>query len=261
MQQFPAISVLFITYNRLVTLKPTLEAFLARTDYPRDRLELIVCDDCSPPAVQEELRLMPFDVHCLAAKRGGLGANANQGLKAASGDLILQMQDDWECLGPPGYLQHAASALESAPDVGMVILNQHPMPLPVRRRQAFDGGALRIYDNKPHVRVNMVAEHAYTDWPHLKRRAFHDTLGLYQEGTPMWEAELEFSRRVNAQTNSFIADVEGMNVFAHIGAEHSYNVSSKKLLAKKISRYPGGARAIEAYFGLKRFIKQKWPPA
>ena len=256
----PKISVLFITYNRLVTLKPTLEAFLANTDFPRDRLELIVCDDCSPPAVQDEIRRMPFDLQCLAAKRGGLGANVNQGLKAASGQLILQMQDDWECLGPPDYLRRAAAALKAAPDVGMVILNQHPMPLNVRRLQSFDGGALRIYDNRPDTPVNMVGEHAYTDWPHLKRRSFHDTLGLYQEGTPMWEAELEFSRRVNEQTRTFIADIEGMNVFEHIGAEHSFNTGSKKArLAKKISSYPGGAAAIDAYSWLKRAISRRKP--
>src|SRR5262249_49763442 len=129
----PRISVLFITYNRLVTLRPTLESFLANTDYLRDRLELIVCHDCSPAPVQQELRRMPFDVHCLGAKRAGLGANVNQGLRTASGDLILQMQDDWECLGPPDYLHRAAAALKAVADAGMVILNQHPMPLTVRR--------------------------------------------------------------------------------------------------------------------------------
>jgi hypothetical protein len=35
----------------MVTLRPTFEAFLANTDYQRDRLEQICYDDYSPPAV------------------------------------------------------------------------------------------------------------------------------------------------------------------------------------------------------------------
>ncbi len=255
-EQLPLITVLFITYNRLVTLRPTLESFLAYTDYPRERLELIVCDDFSPEAVREELRRMPFDVCCIPDKRGGLGANVNQGLRVAKGHLILQLQDDWECLGPPDHLRRAVIALSAAPDVGMVILNQHPMPLPVVRRHAFGGGVLRVFDNRPEIPVNIVGEHAYTDWPHLKRRTFHERLGLYKEGVPMWEMELEFSQRVNAQRDTFIADLEGTDVFKHTGAEHSYNAGSKKVrLAKKISALPGGAAAFDGYRWLKRMFK------
>ena len=42
---WPKISVTFVTYRRVATLRTTLESFLAVTDFPRDRLELIVCDD------------------------------------------------------------------------------------------------------------------------------------------------------------------------------------------------------------------------
>jgi len=254
----PKVSILFITYNRLITLKPTINSFLANTDYPRDLLELIICDDCSPKAVQTELRAMPFDVFCLAAKRCGLGGNVNQGLRAASGDFILQMQDDWQCQGPPDYLRRAIAALYEAPEVGMLILNQHPMTLPLRQFIPLGrGGMMRIYENRPDVPVNMVGEHAYTDWPHLKRRSFHDTLGLYREGTPMWEAELEFSRRVNAQTHFFIGDIEGLDAFSHIGADHSYNVSLKKYLESKLRSYSGGGAVIEGYRWLKSLVRRK----
>lgn len=256
-RDLPLVSVAFITYDRLVTLRPTLASFLANTDYPRERLELIVCDDCSPKAVQAELHRMPFDVHCLATRRRGLGANANQGLRSATGDLILQLQDDWQCVGPPDYLRRAVSALRVASDVGMLILNEHPEALPVRRRQTFEYGEMRVYDNRPEVIVNMVGEHAYTDWPHLKWKSFHDRLGLYKEGVPMWETELEFSCRVNAQATTYIADIKRMNIFSHVGADYSYNSASRKVrLAKRISSVPGGAVAIETYFWLKRRIKR-----
>lgn len=225
---FPKISVLFITYNRMVTLRPTFQSFIANTEYPRDRLELICCDDCSPKEVQAELLAMPFDIHCLAKKRKGLGANVNQGLRAASGDLILQLQDDWGCQGPADYLRRAVAAIDTVPDVGMVILKRHPNPLPVREFRAFNQSRLRIFDNRPNVQITTVGEHAYTDWPHLKRRSLHDRLGLYAEGVPMWEMELDFSRRFNAQADVFVADIEGLDAFEHIGEAYSYNWPWKK---------------------------------
>lgn len=222
----------------MVTLRPTFESFFANTDYPRERLELICCDDCSPPNVQAELKAMPFDIHCFSTKRRGLGANVNQGLKVASGDLILQLQDDWECQGPRDYLRRAAIALGEVHEVGMVILKRYPNPLPIREFRQFKRGRLRIFDNRPQVLIERVGEHAYTDWPHLKRRSFHDLLGLYAEDVPMWRMELDFSRRANAQTATFIADLEKLDVFRHIGEEYSYNMPWKKRITMWISRLP-----------------------
>lgn len=253
----PKVSVSIVTYDRLVTLKPTLVAFLANTDYPRDRLELIVCDDASPVAVQGEIRRMPFDVRCLATRRRGLGANANQGLEAATGDLILQLQDDWECRGPPDYLRRAVAALGAAPEVGMIILNQHPCRLPIRDQHAAGRDALRIYDNRPEVEIRLVGEHAYTDWPHLKRRSFHDTLGGYREGVRMWEAELEFSRRVNDQTAVFIADMPGLDAFRHIGEEHSFNRTWRTPVEALIGRLPAGGALISTYRVAKSAIARR----
>lgn len=230
----PKISVLFITYNRLITLRPTFEAFLANTDYPRDRLELICCDDGSPREVQAELRAMPFDVHCLPTKRRGLGANTNQGLHAATGDYILQLQDDWVCEGPADYLMRAIDSLASEAELGMLILFEHPSVLPVRRTVATRYGALRIYDNCVDRQVAVVGQHAYTDQPHIKRRMFHEQLGPYREGVPMWEMELEFSRRVNAQSSIFIGDLVGLNAFRNIGEAHSYNWPWKKRVQKAL---------------------------
>ena len=80
----PKISAVFVTYNRLETLRPTFDTFLATTDYPRDRLELVVADDSSRPEVQAEIRKMPFDVLALSERNNGIGANVNNGIRAAS---------------------------------------------------------------------------------------------------------------------------------------------------------------------------------
>ncbi|MBB4200277.1 hypothetical protein GGD83_004106 [Rhodoblastus sphagnicola] len=249
----PRISVLFITYNRLVTLKPTVEAFLANTDYPRDRLELIVCDDSSPRAVQDEILTMPFDSFCLAKARGGLGRNQNNGLRRATGDYILQLQDDWVCQGPSHYLRDAVEIMSRRPELGMLFFHKNPMPLVVRETIAIDGGVLRIFENIPGDR----RQQAYSDRPHLKSREFVQALGLYLESRKMWECELEFTDRVNGQNRFFIGQSSAHErLFSDIGADHSHNLSSRKVkLAKKISSYPGGAAALKAYFQIKHLIK------
>ena len=64
----------------------------------------------------------------------------------------------------------------------------------------------------------------------------------------MWETELEFSQRVNAQTEFFIADIAGMTVFEHIGAELSFNTGPwKARLAKRIERLPLGSAILRWY--------------
>ncbi len=254
-EMLPRVSIVFITYNRLITLKPTLMAFLANTDYPRDRLELIVSDDGSPPEIQEEIRHMPFDRFCLAEKQEGLGANTNRGLRVATGDYILQLQDDWECLGPPDYLRRALRAMDLMAEIGMVILYRHPCSLPVREELPIGNDVIRIYDNKPGSRIRLVGEHAYSDWPHIKRRSFLNLIGMYKECAAMWETELDFSRRVNAQTHYFIAEVTGMDAFRHIRTDLSFNRGSARARwAKKIESLWLGKPLLSGYRTVKQII-------
>ena len=243
----PKVSVVFITFNRLVTLRPTLESFLATTDYPRDRLELIVADDASPVEVQAQMRAMHFDVFRLSPTRGGMGANTNRGLAAATGDFILQLQDDWECCGPADYLQRAIAAMDAAPDCGMVLLLPSPNSLPLLRTIDLPSGQLRLYANQPETPPGSVNDHAYSDWPHLKRREFTKAVGSYREDRPMWDTELDYSRRVNAQKRWFVADMPQVSAFRHIGEAYTYNWPWKKRFEHIVRKVPGGAAIMTVY--------------
>ena len=114
------VSVLFITYKRIELLKETLESFLLNTDYPRESLELILCDDGSPVEIQKEMNNLKFNKLLFAKKNEGMAANVNKGILAASGEYILQLQDDWECKGPKDYLTLGVKALEENSDVGII---------------------------------------------------------------------------------------------------------------------------------------------
>ena len=255
MTSLPKVSVIFVTYNRLVTLIPTVESFLNNTEYPREKLELIVTDDASPVEVQNEIRSMPFDVFCLNSKNRGLGANVNNGLSSASGEYVLQIQDDWRCLGPGNYLKRAIDTLEAFSNIGMIILKPHTNRLKLlHKKVSFMQDEFFVFENRPHEEITKVGECAYTDWPHLKRKGFILDVGMYLEGKPMWDVELDYSQRINNQNTWKIADCENLYIFDHIGEDYSYNWPWKKRVHYLIEGIPGGSNALNLYKKLKRYL-------
>ena len=208
--------------------------------------------DASPLHVQTEILTLPFDIYALGNKRLGIGGNTNRGLSAATGDYILQLQDDWECVGPPDYLKDALAILQARADIGMVICCRHPAELAGTHCFRIGAGNVRVFPNNPAAKISKVGQHAYTDWPHLKRRAFHKDLGFYREDLEMWETELDFSRRVNAQTTHYIADMN-INAFRHIGADLSFNTGNwKARVGRIVEKIPGGTRLMAAVQRLRR---------
>jgi glycosyltransferase involved in cell wall biosynthesis len=90
------VSVIIPTYNRSEVVRRTLEC-LAAQDHPASDAEILVCDNSSddtPEMVRElaaasavPIRLLSSDERLPAVKR-------NHGLRAASGDLVIFMNDD-----------------------------------------------------------------------------------------------------------------------------------------------------------------------
>ena len=131
----PKVSIVFLTYNRAHTLVATYETLLALTDYPRERLELILSDDGSDARNRQIMDCLDFDRRLISKSNAGLGANSNKGVGAASGDFILQVQDDWILTGRSDYLRRAVEVLQSMPDVGMILFRDRPdLPILERRR-------------------------------------------------------------------------------------------------------------------------------
>ena len=253
----PRVSVLFVTYNRAHTLVATYESFLAFTDYPRDRLELVLCDDGSDRWHRRIADSLDFDVRLADRKNRGLGANCNRGIDAAGGDFILQLQDDWLLIGPPDYLRNAVAALEAFDDVGLVAFRRRPA-LPVVETRALEGGPLRLVApaSDPDGRDFSVADGTYTDNPHLKRRGFHDLVGRYREDVPMHEMELAMCRAVaRLHPRLKVAVLGDRDHFRHIGAAHSFNPSERRgRLIARWERFPPARLALR----LARSARRAW---
>lgn len=254
----PKVSVLFLTYNRAQTLVPTFESFVTRIGYPRDRLEFILCDDASNESHQAISRALEFDVRLYAKRNQGLGANTNKGIRAATGDFILQLQDDWLFVGQPDFLDVTICALQANPDIGMIAFRERPNLLVADTRKA--GGAefdVLIPDLNEHGEVEHVGRGVYTDTPHVKRRNFHDIMGYYAEGVPMTKMELAMTRAVSTHPDTVVAVKRGPEVFRHIGDAYSFNPGAKR--ARRIARVaaiPGAAALFALIRAAKRAINR-----
>ncbi len=89
------ISVVIPTFNRKDILKRTLEALLDQT-YPKDKYEIIVVDDGSSEDIKGMIEDLRPDITYLrqsSDKKGPAAAN-NLGIKNASGDYILLLNND-----------------------------------------------------------------------------------------------------------------------------------------------------------------------
>jgi len=90
----PSISVILATHDRPESLRRAVEAVLAQTLGPK---ELIVVNDGAEdicPAIGQRARAAGVSFHYLRQDRPSLSASRNRGIAAATGDVVLLLDDD-----------------------------------------------------------------------------------------------------------------------------------------------------------------------
>lgn len=90
------VSVVVPTYHRPDALRKTLEA-LTEVDYPADSLEIVVVDDGADDtsrAVVQEFEAEAPPVTYISQDHAGVAAARNRGAAAASGELLIFLDDD-----------------------------------------------------------------------------------------------------------------------------------------------------------------------
>ena len=205
--------------------------FLSNTDYPREKLELIICDDGSPSTIQSEMKKLKFDKYLFANKNEGMGANVNKGILASSGEYIVQLQDDWLCKGPKDYLALGIKALEENPETGLVRyrLGNNYLHLTKSFNNGLNNLNIISPDQKDHgQKVNQrKSTFLYSDTPHLKRRKVHEELGLFKSYKNISKTEIDFCLRFNKNLKYNAAYIQGYEeVFQHIGEKQSFRKPS-----------------------------------
>ena len=171
----PPVAVLVITYQRAEILQRTIGGLLHNLTYAGP-LHYVIADDGSTDGTHEmidALRDAGLDATLVISNRGGLGANANAGLRAALSlaDFVLQLQDDMLLLQSLDLTAHVNRLLHH-PDDGFIRLwgvGGH------RYTATLDGAYWRISWQSDELYIP-------SDRPHLKHRRFVEAAGYYPEG-------------------------------------------------------------------------------
>ena len=169
---WPALSIVIVTYNRLDTLCATLNALREHLYYTGDT-RVFVADDGSDDGTQAMLAESWPSVTLVQSQRGGLGANTNAGLRAAfaHSDYVLQLQDDMHLRSHLDLHPHIA-LLRDDPTCGFIRLwgvGGH------KYVGNLEGNYWRIWWNSDELYIP-------SDRPHVKHRRFHEYFGMYPEG-------------------------------------------------------------------------------
>lgn len=94
MNDLPFVSVVIPTYNRKDKLIRLIESIL-QSNYPREKLEIILVDDASTDRTYEEVRKKFFEVKIIRNKKElFLAGSRNVGIRNAKGEFILLIDDD-----------------------------------------------------------------------------------------------------------------------------------------------------------------------
>jgi GT2 family glycosyltransferase len=113
----PSVSVVTPTFDRISSLERML-ASLGEQLYPMNEFEVIVVDDGSTDGTVDRLRHAPHPFHLQVAQQPhrGPAAARNLGVRRATGDLILFLDDD--VVAPPDLVaRHVAANAASADSV------------------------------------------------------------------------------------------------------------------------------------------------
>ena len=110
MSTTPAVSIVFLVFNRREELGESLRRMLGDSDYPADRVEVVVVDNASEDG-SADMVAAEFPGVRLIRRTENCGVSGfNDGFDAATGEWVLALDDD--CYLPPDGLRHAVAAAQ-----------------------------------------------------------------------------------------------------------------------------------------------------
>lgn len=203
MLNWPEVTVLICTYDRLRIIERTLLALAKNLVYPRDRLHWLITDDSSPndylhhvsglkicEILKPELLSTPHNM--------GFGANVNMGQQQVSTDYTLFVEDD-KLLEHKLDLRIGVALLETRANIGLVryrgaggesfIYHQFETNISDFLPDYQDGVGLSGRLNYLQIDSGSPALYIYSNGPHLKHRSFHAFYGDYPEGLRLGHTE------------------------------------------------------------------------
>jgi len=119
-EAFPKVSIVIVTYNNLALNRLCLKSLYAHTEWPN--FEVIVVDNAStdktPGYLKEAAHTFPHLTVILNDRNLGFAAGNNLGLKRASGEYLVLLNND--TVVPHGWLAALIRHLAADPQIGLL---------------------------------------------------------------------------------------------------------------------------------------------
>ena len=115
----PSLSVVIPYYRGAATISAAVESVLAQTR-PAD--EIVICDDGSPDDLEAALGALRGEVKIIRKENGGISSAMNATTDAASGEFLVQLDQDDAFL--PLRLEAIADAAVACPDADIVATDE-----------------------------------------------------------------------------------------------------------------------------------------
>jgi GT2 family glycosyltransferase len=171
----PTVSIVFLVFNRREKLRASLQKMLAESDYPADRLDVIVVDNGSTDGSGDMVRT-EFPSVRLIVRDENVGVSGwNDGFAAVRGDYALVLDDD--CYLPRDGLREAVRAAQ-ADRADLVSFSVTDEEASHRFNDDYNTGLLSFWGCAV-----------------LMRREVLEELGGYDPEIFVWANELEFMVR------------------------------------------------------------------
>jgi glycosyltransferase involved in cell wall biosynthesis/GT2 family glycosyltransferase len=205
----PRVSVVIPTFNRIDRLRRVLEGLAAQS--PTGPFEVIVVSDGSTDGTDEYLRGMntPIPVIALAQENRGPSAARNRGVAAASGEIVLFIDDD--VIPEPGLVAAHVDAHDQASRPTVVI---GPMMTPDdatlspwvlwEQHQLY-----KQYDAMARGDYEPTFRQFYTGNASLPRQSFVDAGGFDTRLRRAEDVELAYRLHANGLQFAFVPSAEG----------------------------------------------------
>src|SRR3954469_7567393 len=112
----PTVTIVFLVYNRRDELRISLQKMTEESDYPRERVDVVVVDNASEDGAAAMVREEFPEVQLIRREVNSGVSAINDGFAVAKGDFVLGLDDD--CYLPPDGLRRAiALAAEHEADL------------------------------------------------------------------------------------------------------------------------------------------------
>jgi glycosyltransferase involved in cell wall biosynthesis len=155
-RDWPLVSVCITSFNRLQYLQETLDSFRNCCTYPN--LEYVIVDNCSEPEVVEFIKSLDYMDHVILNEQNmGHGHAMNQARRAASGDFLFNLENDWLFFYRSDWMERGILLFEK--DANGDSVEKHPLDLPLGLVKYRLGADIQDYTNNP----SLVSKKAYSD--------------------------------------------------------------------------------------------------